>query len=336
MSGTRPCAVVLYNAPTLPAGHPHADSEADVVAVAREIATILGRSGFEARLVAAAPPVDRLVDDLARPRPDVVFNLVEGFAGSSAGEAWMTSLLELLGLPYTGCPPEAQALCRQKGRTKALLRGCGLPTPHSVQAIGPDPEPEFDGPYFVKPDSEDASLGIDQESVVVGRARLAERVARLRAEVGPDVLIEAYMPGPEYNVGVLGLPDPSPLAVAEVVYEPRPGEWPILTYAAKWVVGSEADLASPIRCPAKIDADLAERLGRLAVEASVATGCRDVARVDFRLDSTGEPMILEVNPNPDLGPSAGWARALQASGRSYEETIVALAHQALLRGPRRG
>ena len=336
MSAPRPLVAVLYNAPTLPPGHPHADSEADVVAVAGEIATILGEAGFDARVVVVSPPIERVVAALSCPRRDVVFNLIEGFDGISAGEAWITSLLELMKLPYTGCPPEAQSLCHRKGRTKALLRGSGLPTPPSLLATGPEPAPEFDGPYFVKPDAEDASLGIDQGSVVVGRPGLAERVERLRAEVGPDVLIEAYLPGPEFNVGVLGLPRPLPLAVAEVAYNPRPGEWPILTYAAKWDVGSEADLASPIRCPAEIDAGLAGELGRLAVEAFVATGCRDVARVDFRLDATGRPMILEVNPNPDLGPSAGWARALRASGRSYEETIVALAHQALARGPRPG
>ena len=67
-----------------------------------------------------------------------------------------------------------------------------------------------------------------------------------------------------------------------------------------------------------------------------ATGCRDVARVDFRLDGDGRPMILEVNPNPDLGPTAGWARALRASGWDYEGTVVGLAEQALIRGPRRG
>jgi D-alanine-D-alanine ligase len=133
---------------------------------------------------------------------------------------------------------------------------------------------------------------------------------------------------------VLALPDPQPLSVAEVAYADRPGLWPILTYEAKWAIGSEEDLASPIRCPAEIDPGLAERLGALAISAFRATGCRDYARVDFRLDRTGEPMILEVNPNPDLGPSAGWARALRASGREYGRTLVSLTEQALARGTR--
>jgi D-alanine-D-alanine ligase len=282
-------------------------------------------------------PIELLIRDLTHPGPQVVFNLIEGFAGSSAGEAWITSLLELLGLRYTGCTPEAQGLCHQKARTKALLRGFGLPTaPFLVVSPGASFEPSFPAPYFVKPDAEDASLGIDQGSVVTDGEALAERVALLRARFPGDVLIEAYLPGPEYNVGVLGLPDPIPLAVAEVVYDPKPGDWPILTYAAKWDVGSAEDLASPIRCPAEIDPSLSAELARLAVAAFEATGCRDVARVDFRLDAEGRPMILEVNPNPDLGPTAGWARALRASGRDYAETIAGLAERALIRGPRRG
>ncbi len=337
MSGVRPHVAVLYNAPSLPADHRHFDSEADVVAVAHEIEAILNRSIFKARAIAAAPPVERLVAELTDPRPDVVFNLIEGFAGSSAGEAWITSLLELLGLRYTGCPPEAQALCRQKSRTKALLRGFGLPTA-PFQVISGDLPSAFDftGPYFVKPNAEDASLGIDQGSVVIDRATLAGRVAMLREQFPCDVLVEAYLPGPEYNVGVIGLLEPIPLAAAEVVYNPGPGDWPILTYAAKWDVGSAEDLASPICCPALLQPALADELGRLAVAAFEATGCRDVARVDFRLDGDGRPMILEVNPNPDLGPTAGWARALRESGRDYEETIVCLAERALIRGPRRG
>src|SRR6185437_7129293 len=98
-------------------------------------------------------------------------------------------------------------------------------------------------------------------------------------------------------------------------YRPEPGAWPILTYHAKWAQGSAEDRASPICCPAEIDRSLAARLGGLAVAAFRAAGCRDYARVDLRLDARGEPMILEVNPNPDVGPRAGWARG---AGRGYE------------------
>jgi D-alanine-D-alanine ligase len=326
---------ILYNAPSIGADDPRFASEADVVEVAREIASCLESGGFQVALRPASPPLGALVSILENDPPDVVFNLIEGYAGRSAGEAWITGLLDLLGIPYTGCPPEAQSLCHSKSRTKALLTGSGLPTaPMLLHSTDDQPRPSFEGPYFVKPDAEDASLGIDQASVVPDRAGLAARVRYLRKLFGPDVLIESYLPGGEYNVGVLALPEPRPLSVAEVVHSPAPGNWPILSYDAKWDIGSAEDLASPIRCPAEIDGDLAARLGRLAISAFRATGCRDYTRVDFRLNAEGEPMILEVNPNPDLGPTAGWARALRASGRDYAETLVALVEQALARGPR--
>ncbi len=321
---------VLYNAPTLPPGHPDAASEADVVAVASAVAEALRSQGFDASPLPASPPLAEVVDRLTKPGPEVVFNLIEGFAGSSIGEAYMTGLLELLGLLYTGCPPGAQSLCHSKGRTKAMLRGFGLPTAAFAIARSGDPMPRWDGPWpaIVKPEAEDASLGIDQGSVVESPEGLAQALARLESSHGGDALIEAYLPGREFNVGVLALPEPEALPVAEIAYDVPAGSWPILTYDAKWAVGSAADLASPAVCPADLRPELASSLAELAVEAFRATGCRDYARVDFRLDARGNPMILEVNPNPDIGPGAGWARALRASGRDYAATLAALARQA--------
>jgi D-alanine-D-alanine ligase len=190
-------------------------------------------------------------------------------------------------------------------------------------------------PSIVKPDSQDASLGLGENSVVADPSRVGERVEQVRQSHGPRVLVEQYLPGPEYNVGVLALPEPAALPVAEVVYRDQAGTWPILTYAAKWAIGSDEDLASPVRCPAHLSPELEDRLAGLAVSAFTLTGCRDYARVDFRLDSLGKPMILEVNPNPDLDPSAGLARAMAVAGRNYAETLAQLVKQAVDRGSRR-
>jgi D-alanine-D-alanine ligase len=336
VSARRPHVAVLYNAPMLPPEHPDAVSEADVVAVAHAVAAALNASGFDARLTPAAPPITHLVQALANERPDLVFNLIEGFGGRSGGEGHVTALIELLDVPYTGCPPEAQVLCHCKASTKALLLGYGLPTAPFLVLEPRDPiaPPPWTGPSIVKPEAEDASLGIDQGSVVSTLEALEARVAKVRQAYGPRVLVEAYLPGAELNGGLLASPEPQALPVAEIAFEMPAGAWPIVTYNSKWHAGSAEDLAAPARCPAQIDVALAEHVSRLAVSAFRATGCRDAARVDFRLDALGAPMILEVNPNPDLGPSAGWARALRASGGDYEATLVALARQALERGTR--
>jgi D-alanine-D-alanine ligase len=320
----------------LPPDHPDSASEADVAEVARAVAEALVRKKLDAWPVPIGRPLGMALGRLANPAPDVVFNLVEGFAGSSGGEAHVTGLLELLGLQYTGCPPESQALCRSKGRTKALLRGLGLPTAPFVIVRPGDPVPRWTGswPVIVKPESEDASLGIDQGSVVSSAEGMVEGVARLRTSHGPEVLVETFLPGREFNVGVLDLKTPQALPVAEVVYAPRAKVWPILTYAAKWERGSADDLASPILCPAEVAPALEDRLRALAVEAFRVTGCRDYARIDFRLDEEGNPMILEINPNPDIGPAAGLNRAMKAAGLDHDATLAALVKQALARGAR--
>ncbi|SIO03913.1 D-alanine-D-alanine ligase [Singulisphaera sp. GP187] len=331
MTSVRLKVAVLYNAPVLPVDHPDAVSEADVVEVAQAVAAGLENHGFESVLLAVRPPVVEVLRSLDRIGPDVAFNLIEGFGASTAAATHMTGLLELAGFAYTGSPMEALALCVSKGRAKFLLRGAGLPTAPGfvVEPGAAVPRWDWAGPAIVKPDAEDGSLGIDQASVVLDWDSACDRVVWIHATYGGAALVEAYLPGSEYNVGVLALPEPEALPIAEVAYEPVEGTWPILTYAAKWSAGSVEDRASPVLCPARIERELAETMCRLAVSAFKVTGCRDYARVDLRLDHRGEPVILEVNPNPDIGPTAGWARALRVSGRDYSATLAALARQAM-------
>ena len=216
-----------------------------------------------------------------------------------------------MGLPYTGCPSEAQALCHSKGQTKAILRGLGLPTaPFALVGEGePVPDLEGPGPWIVKPDGEDASLGIDQASVVTDRAALLGGVDDLRAAYGGRVVVEAYLPGPEFNVGVLAPPGGRAAArSAEVVFDPPAGAWPILTYAAKWSAGSPEDRASPVRCPARIEPALAETArspGRLRVPGDrlprLCPG-RPAARRPGRADDPGGQPQPRRRPRSRLGP----------------------------------
>ena len=231
----------------------------------------------------------------------MVFNLIEGFNGSSGGESRVTGLLDLLGLPYTGCPPEAQSPLSLEVEDEGVAEGNGPadgPRSPSSGRASRSPDGLAPGRRSSSPRRRTRASGLTR-AASPGRPRRSSKAwPGSGSATAATVLIEAYLPGREFNVGVLELPEPEALPIAEIVYNVPEGVWPILTYAAKWSEGSPEDLASRPSCPADIEPDLADRLGSLAVEAFRATGCRDYARVDFRLDSHGSPMILEVNPQP--------------------------------------
>jgi D-alanine-D-alanine ligase len=274
-----------------------------------------------------------LIHGLQEIRPDVVFNLFEGTAEQSSSEAYVAGILEWLRIPFTGCPSPSMVLARDKPLAKRLFLGAGLPTA-DFRVI--DSLPVSDSlptwPVIVKPAREDASVGLDHKSVVTDRDQLEERVAWLLGRYAPPVLVEQYIAGREFNLGIIETPELRVLPIAEIVFANQgAGTWPIVTYDAKWAPGSGDDLATPPRCPADVSPDLGELLQELATQAFRLLGCRDNARVDFRVDPAGQPFILEVNPNPDFHPSAGLARAIAAAGLTHSQVTLQLIDNALLR-----
>ncbi len=323
--------LLLYNEPVLPNDHPDAESERDLLHTVHAVHEALQLFQHHVTLCGLHNLPEELLQTLRQHEPDVVFNLFEGFGGNPASEYHIAGMLEWLNIPYTGCPLEAMVLGRDKVRTKYLLQGAGLPTApfQSVQQLNELRSPT-NWPVFVKPASTDASIGITQQSVVQNQLQLEERVASLLQEYGGPILVESYLPGTEFNVGVVELPEITCLPVAEMVYTPQDGVlWPIVSYASKWEPGSAEDLSMQPRCPAQIHNLLSYKLQQIALDAFNLIGCRDVARIDLRLDATGNPCILEVNPNPDLGPSAGLARMIRNRGMQYEYFINQLVQNRL-------
>ncbi|MCG3119841.1 MAG: D-alanine--D-alanine ligase A [bacterium] len=164
-------------------------------------------------------------------------------------------------------------------------------------------------------------------------ADLRRRVAWVLQTYHQPAIVEEYIDGRELNVSVLGDQIPVALPISEVLLD-IPDHLPkICTYNAKWVAGSEDyNWTAGAQCPALLDAELTRQIQNLAVSAFRAMGCRDYARVDFRLSPENEPYILEVNPNPDISPEAGLARSARASGRSYTQLIGEVVSLALQRG----
>ncbi len=328
--------VILYNEPVLPADHPDAVSEHEILETVDVVGSTLSAAGFEVARLGVSTEPRVLVEGLCSLQPDVVFNLFEGLADRGGTEAHVAGLLDWLDIPFTGSPFHTLTLARSKPLTKYLLQGAGLPTPpFFVVEDFPVPACPLPWPVIVKPAQQDASVGLDQGSVVTDQQRLEQRVAYLLKTYGPPVLVEEFIRGRELNVGLIEDPDLRILPVSEVLFVDKdPAYWPIVTYDAKWSPGSRDYEATPPRYPAEVSPRLARRLSELAQRAFRLLGCRDYARVDFRVRPTGKAYILEVNPNPDFNPTAGLAGGLGSAGLTHAQFTVELVRHALARSRR--
>jgi D-alanine-D-alanine ligase len=322
-----PHVVILHDEPELE------PERSDVVAVER----YLSDAGFQVTslcLDGVLCEPETVLAGLRQHQPDAVFNLYEGSIDRPEGEALVAGLLEWLSVPFTGCPSFTLRLALNKPLAKRLLLGAGIPTPNFfVVHRLPVPTCPLDWPVIVKPGAEDGSIGIDQGSVITDRQSLTKRVGQLLERFGPPVLIEEFLGGRELKVGLIELPELRPLPIGEIQHlEREPGFWPLVTWDGKWAPESRDYLATPPRFPEDLSPKLTRRLQRIALTVFRLFGCRDYASVDFRLNSVGKPYVLEVNPNPDFNPTAGFALALRAGGLTHRKFTVELVKASLRRG----
>jgi D-alanine-D-alanine ligase len=262
---------------------------------------------------------------------DLIVNLCEGIGSVSRFEIMVASTLELTGVPFTGAGAWTITICHNKPLVNALLHSLGIPAPRwAVPHEGQVPA-DFPLPAIVKPAAEDASVGIDQGSVVTTRRALKERIAALSGQYS-EVMVQQYVAGRELAVGIVG---DKVLPISEIDFSQMPeGTWPILSFDAKWTTGCPEDLGSQPVCPSKLHPSLARRVRAIAVAAWRAVRGYGYGRVDLRLDRAGQPWVLEVNPNPDISDNAGLSRMAQAAGWSYEDLVERMVQLAL--GPDRG
>jgi D-alanine-D-alanine ligase len=322
--------LMLYNQPVLPRDHPDAESEHSVVEVATDLGNILVEAGYAVSHLGLGVEPDRLWLELQSRKSDVVFNLFEGNLDNTETEAYVAGLLEWSGIPFTGSPHATLTLARAKHTVKHLLRGAGLPTADffTLDAL-PLPETDLIYPVIVKPAQQDGSVGIDQKSVCANRAELESRVQYVLTTYGAPVLVERYISGREVNIAVVELPDLLTLRPTEIFLPAeKSGTWSILTYEGKWSPESPAYLApDPNAASALPELPVAE-LNRLAKLAYRLLGCRDYARVDFRIDPAGQPYILEVNPNPEISEHVSFTKSLDSVSLTYKQFVVGLVRQA--------
>jgi D-alanine-D-alanine ligase len=280
-----------------------------VDAVAAELAS----EGNEIVRLPVSPDA-KWIDRLRRARVDLVFNLCESIDGVAALEPPVISVLELLNVPYSGSSSWTTSLCLRKHVVNAALERAGLPVPKFAVVRRGGAIPSVGFPAICKPAAEDASIGVEQRSVVRTTRQLTERVSAM-LERWDEVLVQRYIEGREVNVGILG---DAVLPIAEIDFGRMPkGMWRIVTYKSKWETGSEEDLGSAPRCPARLPSGVAAQLRRVAIASWRLVGGSGYGRVDMRIDERGRPWILEVNANPDIAPDAGLARMARVAGIEY-------------------
>jgi D-alanine-D-alanine ligase len=278
-----------------------------------------------------------LLQFLRTEKPDVIFNLCESVGNESIHEMHVAGIFELLNIPYTGASALTLGIALNKALVKDLLIANGLPTPgyqliKSPIKISLDERLRF--PLIVKPSREDASVGIDSNSVVYSLGELRKRIRYIFEQFDQPALVEEYIDGRELNVAILGNSKPEVLPISEIDMSTLPKQYHrIITYNAKWVKGTDEYEHTKGICPAPLPTELEISIKEMALKAYQLIGCRDYARIDFRLSKNNKPYILEVNPNPDISDDAGFARSARAAGYKFEELISKIVELALERVP---
>jgi D-alanine-D-alanine ligase len=314
-----PAIAIVYNAyEPRPTATGERLSEESVAEMAQQALGAVRSLGINATLVPLQRSLMNFLGRVKELAPDGLINLCEGYYGRPQWESNVAGIFELLGLTYTGNAAKTLALCQDKFQAKAVLKAAGLPTAPAQLMLAGDEPLELRFPLIVKPNNEDASLGIYPQSVVRDEEALRCQVRRCLDNYRQPVIVEAFIDGREFNVSVMENGAVTPLPVSEIDFSAMPKDMPrILAYEAKWFEDHPLYQKTPPVCPAPIDDETRAKLQGLAAAAFRTMGCRDYARVDFRMDAKGRPFILEVNPNPDISTNAGYARALKAAGIEY-------------------
>lgn len=272
----------------------------------------------------------RLAEWLEKVQPDICFNTCEGFGGESR-EAQVPALLEMLGLPYSGPGPLAAALTHDKPTTQRVLYCYGLPVPPFQQFNSPNDllNPNLHFPLFVKPAHEGTGMGIRNDSIVRDERRLREQVAYIIKAYRQPAMVEAYVEGKDITCGLVGNGnDVHFFPITEVDFSGYPADLEPI-----YGVQQKVDYADYYRnkCPAPLGEQLTNEIRRLTHQVFLVTGCRDFARVDFRLTDDGQPYVLEINGLPGITPVSDLTLMAEAEGWTHGDLVRAVLDAALKR-----
>ncbi|MFA6598689.1 MAG: ATP-grasp domain-containing protein [Ignavibacteriaceae bacterium] len=271
-------------------------------------------------------------------KPDIVFNVAEGFFGVSR-EAQIPAMLDMLNIPYTGSDPSTLAICLDKARTKEILSYYRIPTPKFLVIDKVDDLKKFDlqFPVIVKPNAEGSSKGIFTSSFVKNYVDLEKEVERVLNEYNQSALLEEFLPGREFTVAMLGNGNETEvLPIVEINYSEFPEDFiPIYSYEAKWILDTKENPLDVFSCPAKLSLELERKIQNVCLEAYRVLRCKDWSRIDVRLDANGDPNIIEINPLPGILPdpkdNSCYPKAARTAGMDYTTLLNKVLYTAAKR-----
>ncbi|HVS38185.1 MAG TPA: ATP-grasp domain-containing protein [Gemmataceae bacterium] len=310
------------------------DREATHDSVVDGVARALKAGKHKVSLLGAHGDMVRLRSGLLRRKPDLVFNLMDTFGDGQLGAVGLVGFLDLLGVPYTGGGPGEFYIQEDKALTKKLLAFDHIRYPEFA-VFSPDADLETAGrlrmPLFVKPLRMDASIGVSARSLVHNTQQMIERVAYIHKHVHDSALVEEYIEGREFYVGVLGNQEPQAFPPIEMDFTGFPeGEPHVLDAKAKWDEKSK-EYKGTKAVTADLPDELRGRLQKTAVDAYRALRVRDYGRIDMRLTEAGEVYVIEVNASCYLDPNGEFAAAAAAGGVDCTTLINRIADLAFAR-----
>jgi D-alanine-D-alanine ligase len=299
------------------------------------IAKKLTLVGFNAYTMNIKDNLELMLENLKEEKPDVIFNFVEIYKDNPRLEMNIVGLFELVGIPYTGAPAMGLANCQNKILAKRLLSSAGIRIPRFfiVQVKSTKYPHRLKYPLLVKPAFEDASVGIENESIVNSGKELRKRIEHVLKHFNQPALVEEFIEGRELNVAVMGDKKLKVLPISEIDFSSMPDYLHnIVSFQAKWDPNHESYHKTIPICPAPLPKNIEKRAKELAFKAFKVMGCRDYARVDMRLSKDNKLYVLEVNPNPDITEGAGFMRSATNAGMSYAQALKRIVKYALRRG----
>lgn len=271
------------------------------------------------------------LENIQREKVDFVFNIAEGLGNSPSRESQIPGVLEMLGIPYTGSDAQCLTICLNKPLATKLVAAEGVATPQwqlitNEEDLAQARWEKFPFPAIVKPAYEGSSKGIHLTSVVENMASLLAEVNRLLEAYRQPVMVEEFITGDEVTVGIIGNTPPRVVGIMRILPRKKESHF-VYSLEVKRDYLNLVDY----ECPPQLADEIKERIALASLKVFKVLGCRDFARVDFRVSSDGVPYFLEINPLPGLGSYSDLLIIARKQGWTYQGLVQAIFEAALKR-----